>query len=55
MLDVAPNTVPSPSTSAEALLTGDDLFDMPTRSDPTLRRLVEQELELHRNRKPPSK
>ena len=44
MHDVAPNTVPNLS---------DDLFDMPTRSDPNLRRLVEQELELHRKRKPP--
>jgi serine/threonine protein kinase len=47
MLDLAPNTVQTPSAS------GDDLFDMPTRSDPGLRRLVEQELELHRKRKPP--
>ncbi len=48
MLDVVPNTVPSPPTAPN-----DDLFDMPTRNDPNLRRLVEQELELHRKRKPP--
>jgi serine/threonine-protein kinase len=44
MLDVAPNTLPNG---------GEDLGDMPTRSDPNLRRLVEQELELHRKRRPP--
>jgi serine/threonine protein kinase len=49
MLDVAPNTVPSPSEGGGE----DDLFDMPTRADPNLRRLVEQELELHRKRRPP--
>ncbi len=48
IFDVAPSTVPSASVP--------DLFDMPTRADPGLRRLVEQELELHRKRKaPPSK
>ncbi len=44
MLDAVPNTLPEGS---------DELADMPTRSDPNLRRLVEQELELHRKRKPP--
>ncbi len=44
MLDAVPNTLPDGS---------DELADMPTRSDPNLRRLVEQELELHRKRKPP--
>jgi serine/threonine-protein kinase len=29
--------------------------DLPTRSDPNLRKIVEQELELHRKRKPPAR
>jgi len=43
-LDAAPLTIPTPR-----LL--DDGDDMPTRSDPTLRKLVERELELHRKRR----
>jgi serine/threonine protein kinase len=50
-LDLAPNTVPSPLT--DTLDDDDDPFDMPTRSDPNLRKLVEQELALHRKRRPP--
>ena len=46
MLDIAPSTQPDGTGG------GDDA-DMPTRSDPNLRRLVEQELELHRKRRPP--
>ena len=48
MLDAAPSTVPAPETPRH-----EDLFDMPTRNNPNLRRLVEQELELHRKRRPP--
>ena len=44
VLDLAPSTLPNGC---------DDLADIPTRSDPNLRRLVEQELELHRKRRPP--
>jgi serine/threonine protein kinase len=44
VLDVVPSTVPG---------LAEDLFDIPTRSDPNLRRLVEQELELQRKRRPP--
>jgi hypothetical protein len=50
--DQAPNTEPSPGrphyTDAED-------FEMPTRSDPNLRKLVEQELELQRKRRGPPK
>ena len=50
--DQAPNTEPNPGrphyTDAED-------FDMPTRSDPNLRKLVEQELELQRKRRGPPK
>jgi serine/threonine protein kinase len=52
LLDMAPMTEPSPNTTAS--LDDDDLSDlddMPTRSDPGLRKLVEQELELHRKRR----
>ena len=52
ILDLAPNTVPSSGLASGEV---DDPFDIPTRTDPNLRRLVEQELELHRKRKPPSK
>ena len=44
VLESAPLTVPTPSRER-------DDFDMPTRSDPNLRKLVERELELHRKRK----
>lgn len=53
LLDAPPNTEPSPnvvSHESETVLV-DDPFDMPTRSDPNLRKLVERELELHRKRK----
>lgn len=42
VLESAPVTLPTPPR---------DDFDMPTRSDPNLRKLVERELELHRKRK----
>ncbi|MBX3190580.1 MAG: serine/threonine protein kinase [Labilithrix sp.] len=48
--DMAPNTIPNP-TSGSPL--GPDPFDMPTKADPNLRKLVERELELHRKRKGP--
>jgi serine/threonine-protein kinase len=53
--DASPNTEPSPSLAnqgpqdSETVL--DDPFDLPTRSDPNLRKIVERELELHRKRK----
>jgi len=52
--DLSPNTEPSPAR-VESLDGEDDEdpFEMPTRTDPNLRRLVEQELELHRKRKGP--
>jgi serine/threonine-protein kinase len=53
LLDMAPNTEPSPSTNADLTEPDDDPFDMPTRSDPSLRKLVERELELHRKRRGP--
>jgi hypothetical protein len=53
LLDMAPNTEPSPSTNADLTEPDDDPFDMPTRSDPSLRKLVERELELHRKRREP--
>lgn len=56
LLDLPPNTEPSPSFSVPGTSAGTveyDPFDMPTRSDPNLRKLVEQELELHRKRKGP--
>jgi serine/threonine protein kinase len=53
--DLAPNTEPSPSGESPAALQDDDTFDMPTRSDPNLRKLVEQELELHRKRNNPKR
>ncbi len=46
-----PNTEPSPSLSGRH---DHDLWDLPTKSDPNLRKLVEEELALHRKRKPPS-
>jgi serine/threonine-protein kinase len=49
--ELAPNTEPSPHVTGRAL--DDDPFDMPTRSDPNLRKLVEQELELQRKRREP--
>jgi serine/threonine protein kinase len=49
--DAAPNTEPSPSRSGPTNA-GDD-FDMPTRTDQNLRKLVEQELELQRKRRGP--
>jgi hypothetical protein len=45
-----PNTEPNGSGVPP---TADDPFDLPTRLDPNLRQLVEQELELHRKRKAP--
>ena len=54
--DFPPNTEPSPNTKGdEGLDEDDDPFDMPTRNDPNLRKLVEQELELHRKRRTPSR
>jgi hypothetical protein len=50
MPDAAPKTLLSTSASEDA-----NPFDVPTRSDPNLKHLVEQELELHRKRKPPTK
>lgn len=54
----APLTVPSRAASVDdtaggALpdLSAEDPFDLPTRNDPNLRKLVERELELHRARK----
>jgi serine/threonine protein kinase len=47
---VPPNTEPTGGMGNP-----DDEFDLPTRSDPNLRKLVEQELELHRKRNPPSR
>jgi len=53
-LDGVPLTVPNPSTQRggepEPATPRED-FDMPTRHDPNLRKLVERELELHRKRK----
>jgi serine/threonine protein kinase len=49
--DAAPNTEPSPNVGGRLL--DDDPFDMPTRSDPNLRKIVEQELELQRKRRGP--
>lgn len=54
--DASPNTEPSPTLGLgagadEDAAMLDDPFDVPTRSDPNLRRLVEAELELHRRRK----
>ena len=46
MMDIAPSTQPNGAGP-------EDLAEVPTRSDPNLRRLVEQELELHRKRRPP--
>lgn len=55
--DIAPSTVPLPSTAvvtparaAPSTAPRKDPFDLPTRSDPALRQLVERELELHRKR-----
>jgi serine/threonine protein kinase len=50
--DQAPNTEPSPGRPQ---YTDAEDFDMPTRSDPNLRKLVEQELELQRKRRGPPK
>jgi serine/threonine protein kinase len=50
--DQAPNTEPSPGRPHH---TDAEDFDMPTRSDPNLRKLVEQELELQRKRRGPPK
>ena len=54
--DLAPNTVPSPSGMGSPLGIDDDepVDDMPTRTDPNLRKLVEQELELQRKRRGPA-
>ena len=52
--DAAPNTEPSPNLSA-ANEVADDQLDMPTRTDQSLRKLVEQELELQRKRRGPPK
>ena len=53
--DAPPNTEPSPSRSAPTEDAGED-FDMPTRTDQkSLRKLVEQELELQRKRRGPPK
>jgi serine/threonine-protein kinase len=52
ILEMAPNTEPSPAAGDDSSAP-DDPFDMPTRSDPNLRKLVEQELELHRKRRGP--
>jgi serine/threonine protein kinase len=52
--DAAPNTEPSPSHSGPTEDDGEN-FDMPTRTDQSLRKLVEQELELQRKRRGPPK
>ena len=52
--DAPPNTEPSPSRSGASEHAGED-FDMPTRTDQSLRKLVEQELELQRKRRGPPK
>jgi hypothetical protein len=49
--DQAPNTEPSPGRPREL----EEEFDMPTRTDQNLRKLVEQELELQRKRRGPPK
>ncbi len=48
-IDAAPMTERMPPTADL------DHEDMPTRSDPNLRKLVERELELHRKRKGPAR
>src|SRR5262249_26209380 len=48
-LDAPPLTERMPPRAAE------DHDDMPTRSDPNLRKIVERELELHRKRKGPAR
>jgi hypothetical protein len=53
--DVAPNTEPSPSQPRLPEDDAGDEFDMPTRTDQSLRKLVEQELELQRKRRGPPK
>lgn len=56
VVDVAPSTLISPAvprSGERSAPLAEDPFDMPTRSDPSLRKLVEQELELHRKRKGP--
>ena len=45
-----PNTEPSPRMGDS-----DDPFDLPTKSDPNLRKLVEQELALHRKGRDPAR
>jgi serine/threonine protein kinase len=52
--DAAPNTEPSPNVSGPSEDAGEEL-DMPTRTDQSLRKLVEQELELQRKRRGPPK
>ena len=49
--DQAPNTEPSPGRPRHL----EEEFDMPTRTDQNLRKLVEQELELQRKRRGPPK
>ena len=44
-----PNTEPSPTLGKH----DHDLWDLPTKSDPNLRKLVEQELALHKKRREP--
>jgi serine/threonine protein kinase len=46
---------PAPMTERSPAPAVDELDDLPTRSDPNLRKIVEQELELHRKRKPPAR
>jgi serine/threonine protein kinase len=49
LLDTPPATEAAPSTRPDEGV--DDPFDVPTRAHPNLRKLVEQELELHRKGK----
>jgi len=55
--DQAPNTEPSPGRPrhVEHVEHVEEDFDMPTRTDQNLRKLVEQELELQRKRRGPPK
>jgi hypothetical protein len=50
MFDPSPPTIPRPEATE---FPNDWGTDEPTRTDPNLRKLVEQELELHRKRKEP--
>jgi serine/threonine-protein kinase len=47
-----PNTIPSPNVGAKLDYDPYD-YDLPTKADPNLRKLVEQELALHRTKREP--